>query len=86
MLEISVTDFADFVLKVGVCQIKKAEEIHQRGAYDPAKDYRGAGRRHRYALRGPQLRRCVYRFSIFILSRQSAAIGYCASSVLRATF
>src|SRR5579883_63956 len=37
MLEISVTDFADFVLKVGVCQIKKAEEIHQRGAYDPEK-------------------------------------------------
>jgi hypothetical protein len=39
MPEISVTDFADFVLKVGVSRIQKVAEIHQRGAYDPAKDY-----------------------------------------------
>jgi hypothetical protein len=39
MPEISVTDFTDFLLKVGVSRIAKVSEIHDRGKYDPAKDY-----------------------------------------------
>jgi hypothetical protein len=39
MPEISITDFTDFLLKVGVNRIKKVDEIHSRGEYNPAKDY-----------------------------------------------
>lgn len=39
MPDISITDFTDFVLKVGGTKITKVTELKKRGEYDPRTDY-----------------------------------------------
>lgn len=52
-IEISLTDFVDFVLNSGVAQQKKVRDIKARHAYDPTNDHygqirRGIVRMHQY--------------------------------------